>query len=106
MHSNTVLSGSLLHFGHGAARACMAATYVTYNNITKFCVLELSRAACCNLIGVWKFQNGGMPIPHLEWRETRLQYYRLMLQATGVEVKLCPRRSVAADAPPTSLVDT
>ena len=28
----------------------------TFNYIP--CVLELSHAACCNLIGVWKFLNG------------------------------------------------
>ena len=44
-------------FGHDVERMCMVAirTY-TYNYI--LCLLELSHAVYCNLIGVWKFLNG------------------------------------------------
>ena len=49
-----------LNIAHTSGRPkCRAQTF---NYIP--CVLELSHAACCNLIGVWKFLNGDKPDVH------------------------------------------
>ena len=49
-----------LNIAHTSGRPkCRARTF---NYIP--CVLELSHAACCNLIGVWKFLNGDKPDVH------------------------------------------